>query len=398
MPGFRYTALSADQTRLTGTLDAADVVAATRWLRDQGHLPLNVRPLSFWERGGTGRGGGAAWQHLCDDLAGLLGHGVALDDALDLAGADHPGARALAARLLGRVRAGLALSEALANEPGVTAYHLALLRAGEASGSLGQSFTRLAAHLAAAAALRAQLISALTYPALLLVVAVISLSIVLGVVVPQFRPLFANAGNRLPAATRLVLDFSDGMRQVGPFLLLLPGAAWIGLRLYAAAPARRIALSRMVGRIPVLGPTLAAASHARLARTLGSLLESRVPLLDALALTRDTIGSPAVAQALGSVIATVRTGVPLHTAFAQTGLFPASMVHILRLGGETGQVDATLLRLADRFDAQLRDRSKRLLALLEPALIVTLGVIVGAIVVAILSGLLSINSLAVGRP
>ncbi|KJV08194.1 hypothetical protein VZ95_19335, partial [Elstera litoralis] len=278
------------------------------------------------------------------------------------------------------------------------AYHLALLRAGEASGSLGQSFTRLAAHLAAAAALRAQLISALTYPALLLVVAVISLSIVLGVVVPQFRPLFANAGDRLPAATRLVLDFSDAMRQFGPFLLLLPGAVWIGVRLYAAAPARRIALSRALRRIPVLGPTLAAASHARLARTLGSLLESRVPLLEALALTRDTVGSPAAAQALETVIATVRTGVPLHAAFAETGLFPAAMVHILRLGAETGQVDATLLRLADRFDGQLRDRSKRLLALLEPALIVTLGVVVGAIVVAILSGLLSINSLAVGRP
>jgi general secretion pathway protein F len=308
--------------------------------------------------------------------------------------------RPLLTTVLDRLRGGRGLAEALedaaaeAKKPLFPPYFIAMIRAGEAAGALEAVLGKLAELLERALRLRETLISALIYPIILTVVAISSVVLLLTVVVPQFAPLFANSPHQLPWATTLVLGASRLLREWGALgisLLLAGGLA-------APRLLRRWGASgwwdRTVLRLPVAGPLVVAIATARLSRTLGILLKSGVPLPAALGLTRGIVGNRVLAEMLDALRDGIANGRGLTASLPEGHPLPDLAVQLLRVGEQSGRLEEILLRLADLFDDRVELAQKRLLAIFEPACVLTLSAIVGGIVISILQAVVSINDLA----
>ena len=269
--------------------------------------------------------------------------------------------------------------------------YLAMIRAGEASGNLQLALTDLAAQLEADARQRGQLVTALTYPAILFGVSVLSVFLLLLFVVPQFRDLFDAMGDALPLTTRWVLAFSDAVRlhwQIGLSLLL---AAFLLLRHWYATPSGRLVVDRLLLRLPLLGDVVAALQSAVYFRTLGMLLQRGVPLLDALRYAAETLTNQGLAAEARPLVEHAKAGRRLSDGFSGQRLGDRGAAALIRVAEETGQLAQTLSRLGERFDEDGRRVLSRLLSMVEPLIIIALGTIVAFIIVAILGGVLSIN-------
>jgi len=398
MPRFAYRAVAAVSGEIRrGSLDAPSEAVALARLRHQGLAPIDLREGPAAAAGG----GGACRKGLPDalgELAVLLGAGLPLDRALQI-GAEHiaqPPLRAAFATLRDRVKAGLPLSRAMAESGGVfPPMACALAEAGEASGRLESSLARLAAALDRAQALRQTMRSALVYPAMLLAVAVGVILVMLLVVVPQFETLLADLGGKLPVATRLLIEVSRAARDWG--LVILAGLVLFGFGLVRLLrrPALRARWDRLALRLPLVGALIAMAETARLARTLGSLVESGVALPTALGIAGRALDNGALAGALAGVAEGVRQGGGLSRPLAATGMFPKVAIGFLRTGEETAQLGAMLIRLADVLDRDVATTTQRMIALMTPLLTIGLGLAVAGIIAAIFSAILGINDLAI---
>jgi len=290
------------------------------------------------------------------------------------------------------IRGGKTLYQALQPyEASLGRRYLAMVRAGEVSGNLQLALTDLAAQLEADARQRGQLITALTYPAILFGVSVLSVFLLLLFVVPQFRDLFDAMGEALPLTTRWVLALGDAVRlhwQVGLALAL---AVFVLVRRWYAAPSGRLAVDRMVLRIPVLGSVVMSLQAAVYFRTLGMLLQRGVPMLDALRYAADTLTNQALAADMQPLVEHVKAGRRLSEGFVGKRLGERGVTPLIRVAEETGQLAPTLTSLGERFDEDSRRVLARLLAMVEPLIIIGLGTIVAFIIIAILGGVLSIN-------
>ncbi|MCC8998445.1 MAG: type II secretion system F family protein, partial [Candidatus Contendobacter sp.] len=213
-------------------------------------------------------------------------------------------------------------------------------------------------------------------------------------VVPQFQRLFADAGKALPLATQIVIAVGDGFRHYwwagGVAILLLTAA----MRQQLSQPESRIRWDRWFLRLPLFGDLIAKVETARLSRTLGTLLGNGVSLLNALTIVRETLSNRVLAGALGEVAEHVKTGRGLADPLLESGDFPKLAVQMVRVGEETGQLQEMLLQVADTYDAEVQTAVKRMLTLLEPAMILGLGVIIAGIIMSILVAILSLNDLA----
>ena len=397
MAWFRYTALTANGETVSGELQAADERALIRAIQAQGNLPIETAPLKA--AGGGRRGavpGPAQLGGLARDLALLLRAGQPLEQALALL-ASGLAAAPLRPRLesvLTRVRAGAGLGDALEGEGGFPPLFIAMVRAGEAAGALEATLAELAQLLERQARLSSLIGSALLYPAVLLTVAVASVLLILLYVVPQFAPLFERAGGELPMTTRAVLASSAWLQDNWTLLMLALLFLLLGVRALGKRPALAVALQRRLLALPVLGPLLADAAVARFARTLGALLQAGAALPASLGFARDVAG-PALAAEIDAMRDGVKNGRTLVGSLPLGHRLPTVAVELLRLGEETGRLDEVAGHLADASDARLETALKRLLALLEPASILLIALLVGGIVISILSALVSINALAV---
>jgi general secretion pathway protein F len=219
--------------------------------------------------------------------------------------------------------------------------------------------------------------------------------LLLGYVLPQFVPIFEQAGARLPTSTRILMTVGDGLATTAPWLLA--GALTVGLvasRLLAR-PAYRIVADRLLLRLPVVGSLLRETLAARLTRTLGSLLQNGVPLIAALGIARDALGNLAAAEAVDNASQATKSGAGLSRPLAQAGLFPTRTIHLLQLGEEAAQLPAMALRAADIHDEQARLKMQRLVALAVPTITIVMGLAVAGIVSALLTAMLSLNDLAI---
>lgn len=402
MPRFRYRALDGARQRVEGELEAESRSAAMLRLREQRLLPLEAREL-----------GGSPLRDLLQrdlgellpvsqaqvarglgNLAALLQAGLPLERALRvlLEGGQEPRLRRAFAEVLARLGRGSRFSDALAGVPGVfSAEVVAVARAGEHGGTLAPSLERLAATLERGARLRQQVRSALIYPAILLVATLLTVVLLLTVVVPEFEPIFGEAGRQLPLATRIVVGAgdlaADWWWSLPLLLLLVP----LLLRSWLAAPRRRIAWHGFLLRLWLLGGLLRRIEMARFARTLGTLLQNGVGLTGSLGLAGGGCRNAAVAAAVGRAEAGVRAGEALAACLRREAVFPPLTVQMVQVGQETGRLGDMLLRLAELYDQEIGLQLERVLALLVPLLTVVLGLIVGFVLFAILSAVLSIN-------
>ncbi|MFL5334217.1 MAG: type II secretion system F family protein [Geminicoccaceae bacterium] len=401
MANFAYRALTASGERVTGELEAADVPSAIARLQDSGLIPIDAAPAGRSERkGSVPPPGTRAAKHvtqLTRELATLIGAGQTVEGALSLAREEVPD-RGLAAALEGvllKVRAGSSLSDALAAEPRFfPPLYVSLVRAGEASGRLGSSLSELGTMRERTEELRSKLTSALIYPTVLLLTAVGAVIVLLTVVVPRMEPMFAQAGASLPASTKVVLAATDLMRDYGYLLLAVTAAMLLlGERLLRRSGPRRVADAWML-RLPFLGQLLRDRITAQLCRSLATCLGGGLDLPAALVVSRDILGNLHARAAMDNVVTAVRTGRTVGDSLAAAGIMTPLAVKMLRVGEESGRLQAVAAHLAGTFEDRVATRLQRLVAIIEPATVIVLGLVVGGIVMSILTAVLSVNELA----
>ncbi len=396
MPAFAYKAIGRDGKAQQGVIEADALDIATRQLRSRGLTPLKVE-----EGGQEDQGKPPTRQEILSmtsELSVLLRAGLPLDRALkvliDMDG--QPRMRAVLAELLKAVKGGKALSMALQPfEDTFGSFYLSMVRAGEASGQLSAVLDRLVEHLESAKATRDSVVSAMIYPAILLVVAVLSIVVMLGFVVPQFETLFNDMGDALPAMTKGVIAAAEFIKAWGFFLAIIAVMAGLIFQRWASSDAGKAVLDRRLLALPIAGNIAFEYEMAKFARTVGTLLGNGVSLLKAIQIAIDTVGNLPLKEGLAVLPPAVKAGKRMSIALDETKMFTPMVIQMTRVGEESGSLDGMMLELAKVFEDHVASGIKRLLTLLEPVLILTMGFIIALIIISILMGILSVNDLAI---
>jgi len=267
------------------------------------------------------------------------------------------------------------------------------VRAGEAGGALGTVLQRMADTMERNKDLRESVRAALIYPTILVCVAVVSIIVLLIFVVPQFEQTFQQSGKALPVPTAVVIFIGNALRH---YWWLIAGVVFLAVSWFRRRGrdprVRRIRDARLL-RAPLFGDVLAKVEVARFARTLGTLLGNGVTLLAGLAIVKDTMTNVVLAGALDGVIAKLREGKGFGRPLAETGLYPRLATQMILVGEESGRLEEMLMRVADVYDREVQVAIKRFLSVLEPALILSLAVLIGGIVFSILLGVMGMSEL-----
>ncbi|MFQ6017537.1 MAG: type II secretion system F family protein [Kiloniellaceae bacterium] len=400
MPRFSYKAVSPDGEVIEGETEAASRQALVDRLHSQGHVPIRAEerrragprrlsvPSPFRARRATAKD----VVLLTQELATLLQAGLPLDRALtimsDLA---RPGpVRTLIDRIRDRVRGGATLADALEAYPHVFPnYYAGMVRAGEAGGTLDAVLARLAATLGRAQALRESVRSALQYPALVVIMAVLSLVVLMTAVIPEFRPLFEDAGAALPVSTRIVIGVSDFLQAYWWAVFLAALALTLLIRQHNRDPAGRLRWDGWISRAPLFGDLIRKVEVARFSRTLGTLMGNGVSVLPALSMTMGTLSNRAIAEAVGMAQGRLAKGEGLAGPLQDSALFPGLALRLIQVGEETGQLEAMLLRIADIYEEEVKRTIERMLSLLVPLVTIALGIVIAVIIGSMLAAILS---------
>ncbi len=407
MPSYRWSAINPGGDVVRGVMEAPDRAIVVERLQRQGQVVLRADPADG-RRGWSdllqiefGRSRGldkTTLGEITRELAIMLAAGQDLDRALRFVveNTRNPRAKAILGNIRDKVRSGSSLAAALAAEPrSFSRLYIGLVRAGEAGGTLPATLDRLATLLERERSLSANLRSAMIYPALLIVAAIGSIVLLLDYVLPQFTPIFEQAGAQLPAATRALMTVGTLVGAATPWLLLAVLAGVLIARQLLLRPGYRLKVDRLMLHLPIVGGLLRETLAARLTRTLGSLLQNGVPLISALGIAKDALGNTAAAAAVEAAAVGAKGGGGLARPLAAAGLFPARTIHLLQLGEEAAQLSSMALKAADIHDEQARLLVQRLVALAVPMITIAMGLAVAGIVSALLTAMLSLNDLAV---
>ena len=331
-------------------------------------------------------------------LGTLLRAGMPLDRALGILAtmaADDPMGKVIG-NLRESVKQGRSLADAIEAHPRVFSHFYAnLLRAGEAGGALETVLERLADHLDRNIEIKNEIKSALVYPTVLIGVAVISIFILLGYVVPQFTEMFENVGQALPLSTRITIGAGEFLRDWGWLLAVSTILGFILLQRQLKDPKQAYRWHQRMLSTPIAGELILKIEVARFARTLATLLQNGVTLLKALTIVGKTMSNRVLGTGLERVVSGLREGQSLADPLAEATQFPAFAVHMIKVGEESGNLPEILLQVANTYDRDTQVTLKRALALLEPVLILVLGAIIAAVIISILVAILGINELVV---
>ena len=400
MPKYFYKAVKLDGEPVEGELDAADEPTLVSLLQAQGLLPVEMRSAGgLRARLGRTRRRRLSQKEigiLTRELATLIEAGMTLDRSLqvliDLTAEEHL-VRVLA-DLQERVRGGATFSSALEAQDGQFArLYINMVRAGEASGALDQVLDRLADYLERVAELRQTVTSALVYPAILLFVAASSVILLLVFVVPQFTVLFDDMGQALPLPTQIVVAAGNLFRNYWWAMLVVAALTALGLERWMQDEQVRDRLDHRVLRIPLFGDLIWKMETARLAHTLSTLLKNGLPLLSALTLAKEVVSNRKISGLLDEAGEDLKHGRGLAGPLARLKALPDLALQMIRVGEESGALDAMLAKVASIYDRETRTSVQSMLTLLEPILIVGLGVVVAGIIISILMAILGANDL-----
>ncbi|MGH7965187.1 MAG: type II secretion system F family protein [Candidatus Binatia bacterium] len=408
MSQFHYQATTPQGKVIEGMMEAAEERVVVARLHDQGYLPLRVslpgqaKPQSAWSLSlPTLPGRGTIRQHdllvLTQELATLISAGLPLDRALSvLAGLTaKEELKKAVGQILRDVQQGKSLAEALAEYPKIfPPLYVNMVKAGEVGGFLDTALQRLAEYLEKAHEVQEQIKSALAYPIILTAVGGLSIIFMFTFILPRFAVLFDDVGQALPTPTRLLLALSHGLRAYWWTLALAGIGGWFGVRQYLATPQGRLAWDRWRLRLVLVGELLRKREVGRFARTLGTLLKSGVPLLQALEVVEEVAGNQIIRRALREVRVGVREGQGIAGPLGRSGVFPTLALQMISVGEETGRLDEMLLRVAEHYERDSYSQIRRLTSLVEPLLILTMGLVVGFVVISMLLGVFSINDVS----
>jgi len=404
MATFQYKAATVDGDIVTGVLSGSSRGQVIEQLQASGHVPIRVdksaqraKPRRQWQLRKprvTEEQLGVATR----ELSTLLNAGLPLDRALAImiSLAEGKPLAELLENVRDRVKQGATLADAMeAQENAFSRFYLSLLRAGETGGALEVVLNRLADHMEQSKELRGALTSALIYPAILVVVAIVSILVLLGYVVPQFTQMFEGVDQVLPLSTRITIAAGEAIQRYGWLLLLLCAGVVVFMRNQLTRPASAYKWHGWILKLPIAGDIIVKMEVARFAHTLGTLLQNGVPLLKALIIVKDTMSNRVLAGGLERVAGSLKEGQSLADPLGQTAHFPKFAAHMIRVGEESGELQDILQKVAATYDRDTQVTIKRALTLLEPALILTLGAIIAAVIISILVAILSINELVI---
>lgn len=418
MANFQYIALDAKGEQTTGTVAAGSEADAVAQLRTQGLYPTQVvqegkGKLSSSPRAKSGaRGkkkakgttGGRVKPKILmiftRQLATLIDSGLPLLRGLTVLAKQEPNPvlRGTINSLADSVQSGATFSESLTQHPRIfNKLYVNMVKAGELGGVLEVVLTRLAEYQEKAHKLKNKIVAAMVYPVIVMFIAVAIMTFLMLFIVPRFKAMFEGMENaQLPTISKVVFGFSDWMLHIG---FLLPNAVWIlfgigGIwflfQLWGRTKSGRRALDITKLRMPLFGDIQRKSAIARFSRTLGTLVTSGVPILQALNITRETAGNVVISEAIGKVHESVKEGESIVQPLQASGVFPAMVISMVDVGEETGQLPEMLLKIADVYDDEVDNAVTALTSILEPVMIVILALVVGAIVFALFLPLIKI--------
>jgi general secretion pathway protein F len=403
METYYYEATNKEGSIVTGTIEVANERLAVDRIQDMGYFPIQVskaieresivkRLLSF-VRDRIREKDIMAFTY---QLGVLLEAGFNLDRSLSILSelTEKKKFKELLKKVNSYVRSGRSFSDALSRFPSIfPLFYVNMVKAGEAGGFLEDVISRMAVYLENSQELKDDVRSALIYPLLLIIAGGGAVIVLLTFVVPQFTKIFTDMGETLPLPTVMLLFISNTLVNYWWIILLFSSGIFLSARRYLKSENGRRYWDSLKFRIPVLGRLFKEVAVSRFSRTLGTLLESGVPILNAFQIVKGTLGSEKISGIIYSVREAARKGRGISESLRNSDIFPPIAVHMITVGEETGRLDEMLIKIADRFDIEVRTTVKRLLSLLEPALILIMGVVVGFIVIAMLIAIFSINEL-----
>jgi type IV pilus assembly protein PilC len=412
MPNYAYIALDSRGHETRGALVVDNQSEAVRRLKEMGFFPTKVtqgrkppasgsakalacRPArtgllqrSFSIPGLSGRVKARSVLAFTRQVATLLEAGMPLTRGLKLIQEQdcEPALKRVISETVTAIEGGSSFSEAMAMHPRVfNGLYVQMVKAGEISGALDVVLARLATFMEKAQRLKSRIAGAMFYPIAVLSVALAVLAVMMIFIVPKFEEVFTGLlnGRPMPPFTTLVLTFSKVLKN--HFVLLLAAVAGVafGVKLLLAMPPGRVLFDRAKLRLPAIGPVLRKAIVARIARTLGTLLGSGVPILQALTIVRETAGNTLISRALADVHMSVKEGETVALPLRASGVFPAVVIGMVDVGEQTGALPEMLIKIADNYDEEVDTATAAMTSLLEPVMIVFLAVVVGIIVVAL---------------
>ena len=391
---FAYTALDAAGARRTGSVEAENRDAAVAHLAAEGRFVLDIRETAHAATTSASQTSGRRKAPSRQDLslftrrmADLSAAGLPLDRVLQVVAEQSESLtlRDVALDALTDVRSGVPVSQALAKYPKFfPVVFTQTLRAGEASGQFGEVAGRLAEFQEMEVARRSQIVSALVYPAILALTAVFVIIFLLTFVVPRLSGIFADMGNDLPITTKILLASTDLLTKNWVLVVGTILGVVIGLRLWFSTPAGAETRDRFLLRAPVIGPVITKATISRFARVLGTLVFGGVQILEALEIAGLSAGNRVFHRSALEVEEEVRAGRPIADAMRDAGTFPPVLTHMVAIGEETGDLPKMLGRVSDSLDFEVDTGMRRLVSFVEPVIVLSMGVIVGFVVLSVL--------------
>jgi type IV pilus assembly protein PilC len=370
--------------RVKGNTMAPDDAAVRAELRRQGIIPSRVRRKRDSLKGGKVNAADIAV--FARQLATMLAAGIPMVQAFEIvaSGVDKPSVRTLILAVKADVESGTSLHEALAKQPlYFDDLFVNLVRAGEQAGALDTLLDKIATYKEKSEAIKKKVKKALFYPASVLIVAFIVTTVLMIFVIPEFQKLFTGFGANLPAFTMFVINISNAVRHHGIWIALVIGAAaWVFLYFKKRSRKMREVLDRISLKVPIIGPILNKAAIARYARTLSTMFAAGVPLVEALESVSGATGNIVYENAVLKMRDEVATGQRLQRAMESRGIFPNMVVQMIAVGEESGSLDEMAGKVATFYEAEVDNAVDAMSSLLEPLIMVILGVIVGGLVIA----------------
>ncbi|MFT7389342.1 MAG: general secretion pathway protein F [Candidatus Endobugula sp.] len=400
MTEFIYKAINPSGSISQGTVvgdNEGDVITT---LQQQGLSPLSIKAKNHFSLNQLWKARKSVGSNhivlFTQQLATMLNAGLTIERALQLLTdlTRHKQLKAHQVAILAQVRDGVDLSTALESRSGlVSKLYISMVRAGENGGALATTLQSLSEYLSRAQDLQRGLVSALIYPLILLIMAVLSVIALLTFVVPSFAPMFEELGDDMPTITQVVLGGGAFLQQYWWLLIALVIFCIMAGQQWLAKSDNRQRFHRWLLGLSKVGDLIAKMETARFTRTLGSLLTNGVPILRALPLAAEVVNNTAFISDLKIVTNEVKTGRSLSEAMSDLVYFPDMAQQMLIVGQETGHLESILLKIADTYDKEVKVTTDRLLSILVPVMILVLSVVIATIVISILLAILSVNDL-----
>jgi type IV pilus assembly protein PilC len=422
MPNFHYTALDAKGEQANGELEASTEAEAVQKLRAQGLYPTHIaedgkgkpgisskssvkkkaKPvnISLGKRNSTVKP--KVLMVFTRQLATLIDAGLPLLRSLTVLGKQEPNPvlKYTIDSLADSVQGGSTFSESLAQHPKMfNKLYVNMVKAGELGGVLEVVLNRLAEYQEKAQKLKNKIVSAMVYPAIVMFIAVAILVFLMIFIVPKFKEMFSETDSALPLISQIVFGFSEFC--LNRPIVGIPNVVWVfvgigvliaALNAFGKTKGGRLIMDKLKLNLPVLGDVTRKSAVSRFARTLGTLVTSGVPILQALNITRDTAGNVIISDAINKIHEAVKEGESIVTPLSSSGVFPSMVISMVDVGEETGQLPEMLLKIADVYDDEVDNAVTALTSILEPMMIVMLALVVGAIVFALFLPLIKMIS------